>query len=825
MSQYDDSYLTAKNAGGLPEPAPEQQDGAAPNPLLVAHSLLRGRYLVAIVLALLGGAAGGAAGYFAKKPTYQSTGVIRIKPILPPGTPKGDIRAMPAFEAFVKTQQAFLSSERVITKALESREWQEIVPGLPPEAVIAFRSGLEIEYDQGELIRVSYTHENSELAMRAVKALIASYITLHGNSEYDSGAERLDIWKRLRTQQSNELRVLEAKMAAIAGDDIDPDSLEKNYHQSLQETSVRRSAWNEMERMLASTAGAELPAEAVGGGPAGDPATGAAAGAAKTPATAPVLAPEEIAITDVRMMQLLAEKRDAERALAAVSKRYGKRHTTVLEAEHRLAMAVEDVEHHADLFRRTAAAAAAVPGREGQPVPRNQGELVLQNMRSRVAYLKRLYEESEAYTKILGQKVVSIGHIRRDALLVRQQLADTTAAIQQLELEAGIGGRISAISDGDRPVVPFKDPRKKLAGAGAFGGAALGLGIILGIGFLNRRLDSVEDARLGMHRVDRVLGVLPHVPDNLADAEQAAVAAHCVHHIRTLLQLEPGLPPRRIYALTSPSPGDGKTTLSIALGMSFAASGAKTLLLDCDMIGGGLSSKMDQMIRPKIGRVLRREGLLSDEQLQQALRAAQQTRKPLGEVLVSLGLVSEADVAHATAVQAQSYVGLLDVLGGEPLAECVTGTGRPGLFILPLGSAGAHHAGQLSPVALQRILAEARATFDVVLVDTGPILGSIEAAMVAAQADGVVLAVSRGVPQALVKRSLDRLLEVGAHIVGMVLNRAASREVAHFAFSSGSVRSSSSRRLPSPEGGSHPPEIRLGAVGSAVASTSEQGPR
>jgi Mrp family chromosome partitioning ATPase len=324
-----------------------------------------------------------------------------------------------------------------------------------------------------------------------------------------------------------------------------------------------------------------------------------------------------------------------------------------------------------------------------------------------------------------------------------------------------------------------------------------------------------------MHKVDRVLGLLPHVPDDLADGEQAAVAAHCVHHIRTLLQLEPGLPSRRVYAVTSPSPGDGKTTLSIALGMSFAASGAKTLLLDCDIIGGGLSSKMDQMIRPKIGRVLRSEGLITDEQLQQALTTVKNTGRHVGDVLVDLGFVSEADVAHAAAVQAQSYVGLLDVLGGESLADCVTGTGRPGLFVLPIGSADAHHAAHLSPAALHRVLTEARAAFDVVLIDTGPILGSLEAAMVAAQADAVVLAVSRGVPQALVKRSLDRLLEVGANIAGMVLNRAASREVTDFAFSSASARSSN-RRLPAPDAVPGDVQIRLGTVGQAMDSSTSK---
>lgn len=794
MSQYEDNYATAK----MPGSTSEEAGPPTPNPLLVAHSLLRGRYVLAIFLALVGGAAGGVAGYYAKKPTYESAGAIRIKPIIT--GPRGD-RAMPAYVAFIKTQEAFLSSERVVTKAMEMADWQALVPGLAPEAIAGFRKNLQVTWDQGELIRIAFEHESPAIAQAAVKCVIESYLEIYGKSEYDNGGDLLDTWRAVRTKRQNELRVKKEAIAAIAGTDMDPDTFEKHYQQVMQVTNANWTAWKDYQRLVAES----VP----------EPADGPD----EQPSTQPSeMTLAQIAASDARMQHFLAEKRNAERDLALARARFLPRHSTVIEAEHRLKLATEDVERYADEYRERAPLA---PPRAGEPVPKNLGDRVIHEMRLKEANLKRLYDDSEAYRRKLGEKIVILNSLKSEADTIRQHLDEATAAIQELELDAASGGRISAISTGERPVVPHKDKRMQLAFGGTFGGAALGLGLVLGVGLLNRRLVSVDDARLGLHRLDRVLGVLPHVPDNLADTEQAAVAAHCVHHIRTLLQLEPGLPPRRVYALTSPSPGDGKTTLTIALGMSYAASGARTLLLDCDIIGGGLSSKMDQMIRPRIGRVLRREGLLTDEQLQQAVGVAKQTGKRIGEVLVGLGFVSEADVAHAVAVQAQSYVGLLDVLGGEPLADCITGTGRPGLFILPLGSAGAHHAGQLSPTSLQRILSEARASFDVVLVDTGPILGSLEAAMVAAQSDSVVLAISRGVPQALVKRSLDRLLEVGANVVGMVLNRAAAREVASFAFSSGSLRAS--KRLPAPTAGAQrAPEIRLDAVRNAVASSGQE---
>jgi Mrp family chromosome partitioning ATPase len=778
---------------------------APANPLLIVHSLLRGRYLVTGVLALVAAGAGAAVGYRSTKPVYQSVGTIRIKPTIPSITAASPDTIMPAFGQFFNSQLEFLSGERVITRAMEMSEWQQVRPGLAPQQIAGFRNGISVSSPKGtELIRVGFTDEDPAAAINAVNCLIKSYMDLYGASDTTNSAQLIGIYERIQLEEGSRLAQLERTIAETAGTDVDIDSIHKLYVMSLEETSTREKAWNEVRRVLKATDVAQA------GRKDGEPAPTTQAGAPS---------PEEIAQTDRKMWSLLEERRKAQQEVRLARIRAGSANPRVIEAQQRVQMIEEDIEAYAKAF----SSAVHVPVGEGAQTPQlTQAEAVLQALRMKERSLKEFYDESAQNTKALGQKLYRIQSLKRDADDAKRKYDDAVEKIQRIRLQDSLNGQISVVNYGEKPLQPFEDKRMKQAAVGACGGGAIPVVLMLAIGLLNRRLISVQDVRLGGHPIDRVLGVLPHVPDSLVDAEQAAVAAHCVHHIRTLLQLEPGLPPRRVYALTSPSPGDGKTTLTIALGMSFASSGAKTLLIDCDMVGGGLTSKMDQMIRPKIGRVLRREGLLTDEQLTQALRASRQSGRPLGEVLVALGFVSDADVVHATAVQSQSYVGLLDVIRGEPLAECVTGTGRPGLFILPLGSAGAHHASQLSPVTIQRILAEARAAFDVVLVDTGPILGSLEASIVAAQADAAVLAVSRGAPQGLVKRSLDGLVQVGARVVGMVLNRAAATEVADFAFSSGSVRSYPNRRLAGPVAPDREPEIRLGAVGTAVASAATE---
>jgi capsular exopolysaccharide synthesis family protein len=216
----------------------------------------------------------------------------------------------------------------------------------------------------------------------------------------------------------------------------------------------------------------------------------------------------------------------------------------------------------------------------------------------------------------------------------------------------------------------------------------------------------------------------------MADPEQAAIAAHCVHQIRTLLQIGGVHQDRKVFTVTSPTSGDGKTSLSLSLGLSFAASGSRTLLVDFDLIGGGLTSAM----------------------------------------------------------QARSDRGVLDAMLKGELNGHVVPTAFPRLSILPAGENEAQEVSRLSPSAVRRFLDAAREEYDIVVIDTGPILGSLEASLVSAESDGVVMALGRGQQRFQVERAVNHLATVGAKLVGVVFNRAQPNDFKR-AVSSASVRS------------------------------------
>jgi Mrp family chromosome partitioning ATPase len=164
--------------------------------------------------------------------------------------------------------------------------------------------------------------------------------------------------------------------------------------------------------------------------------------------------------------------------------------------------------------------------------------------------------------------------------------------------------------------------------------------------------------------------------------------------------------------------------------------------------------------------------------------------KPLGEKLVEAGLISQEDMDRVLELQQQSRAGLLDVLAGEPLSYCVSSLPASNLDVLSVGNATAEHVSRVGQKALRQFLDEVHEKYEAVLIDTGPAPGSVETSLIAAEADRVVLTVSRGDPMSALSECHKFLSSIGAHIAGVVYNRAEGRDVELSRFSVGtSMRS------------------------------------
>lgn len=785
--------------------APQSTAAApAPNPVLVIHSLLRGRYHWAILLGLVLGGIGVVLGYKLPPIKYRSSGLIRVLPnkekIL---YTNEENSLMPMFDAFVESQVSLINSPRVLDYAMQNPEWQALGRGLSPDVVSKFRDSVEVEHPRGsEVIIISFSDANQNAAMVAVRAITQAYRDLYGENDADNPAHILQILEDRRATLRAEVDGWRSRIMAIA-DEFGTTDIDAYFSNMLQEVNNIENELQQTQLLLAS---------------ADAPVAVSKDKASTQPVVKPVTSLEMLARLDPQLQHLMQERQSQQWALTKMETRLGEKNPDVVSTRKLVDELTTQINDRAASLT-TAAQGTMVSVPITSPGP-GASTIDVQALRRKAENLQKMLVQARAKLLDVGKKNLTLQNLKASEEISKQRFDETTSRIEHLNVESNAGGRIVVISNGDRPLEPYKDKRVAAAAGGGAGGMVLGIGLMTLIGLINRRFRSLADAQAVTNPAIPLLGVLPDLPSEIENPEEAAAAAHCLHHIRTALQIHRDSHDERVYAITSPAAGAGKTSTTLALGLSFAAARSKTLLIDCDIVGGGLTARIKKTCHRKIGQILMREGLLSEEQLAKALPIAQKYHKRLGEVLVKLGWLTTADIDHALTVQTQSHLGLLDVLNGEPLAECAIGTGIPGLFVLPLGGAMSAHVGQLSPYAMRAIVDAARREYDAVLIDTGPVLGSLEAAIVAAEADKVLIVLSRGESHALAQKSISKVRSIGARIAGLVFNRATLEDVEVSGYSSARTNSvESSRRKMAVKTMTMEDGVAVGPIGTAVASS------
>ncbi len=268
-------------------------------------------------------------------------------------------------------------------------------------------------------------------------------------------------------------------------------------------------------------------------------------------------------------------------------------------------------------------------------------------------------------------------------------------------------------------------------------GAGVGLAILLDN--LDDTLKSVEDVDRYLHVPTLALipaprperGVLGRgkASTNTAlqpatGAPQAALAliedsrsavAEAYRHLRTSLLLSSAGQPPKTVLVTSSQPSEGKTTTAINTAITLAQTGAEVLLVDCDL------------------------------------------RRP--RIHVHFGMANAR--------------GLTNYLAGDATIDDVVQTYEklPNLKILASGPVPPNPAELLGSEEMRKLVRELSVRFSHIIIDSPPAISFTDAAILSTIVDGVMLVVHGGrSSRAIVRRSRQLLLDVGAHIYGVVLN-------------------------------------------------------
>jgi polysaccharide biosynthesis transport protein len=764
------------------------------NPLLKVHRTLAGRYRWAVLLGLLlGGIAAGTAHYVVRD-SYRSTGAIRITPLIPQLL-ANEPTIMPMYNSHMDMQVQIITSARTIQMAMESADWKAAMQKAPPHSFTEFTEHLKVKHEHdGELIEISYRDYDPQVAAVAVKAVVDAYKNIAVEYTVDQDSKATSILESMRKDLTNQVTDLNRQIMDIAGNGT--DDLNRVYEGKQELCMKLENMIKEKEAELAVAQATEATTTR----------------AAATAPTIEQLSPEIIAARGDRQMGELLVRHDQLAAqVDTLTARYGAMHPSVQQA----AAELHGVESQISKLMQKYEAAATRPGL-AMPLLAVSREMNAAQLQRLIEALKVQYEAALKERNEVGSKAAQIGKLKRDMGVAKDDLDRIKEQLNRRNVQALFGSEPTVLSSGTVPQSPESRANRKWTIAGGFGGMMFGVGIVALIGFLDRRLRSVADAQTFFDRSNRVLGILPALPEDLTDPEQAAMAAYCVHHIRTLLQLGAGPDKRPVIAVTSAGPRDGKTSLVLSLGHSYAATSTKTLLIDFDMVGMGLTSRSGVSVRRKLGDILLRAGRIKREDLEKAQSQSLKTGRHLGQTLIEMKLITAAELDAFLETQRGATLGLLDVLEGEPLANCLA-VGGANLSVLGVGDVGKKHVGQLSLQQVQRILREARESFDVVLVDTGPVLGSLESCIVAAVADEVILVVARGQQRTLIDKAFSRLRDIGAKVAGIVFNRAGEHDMEDSDYTS----YRNSQRLaeaPTPKG-RRDRVRRLGPVARAVVDT------
>lgn len=194
-----------------------------------------------------------------------------------------------------------------------------------------------------------------------------------------------------------------------------------------------------------------------------------------------------------------------------------------------------------------------------------------------------------------------------------------------------------------------------------------------------------------------------------------SMASEAFRTIRTSVILSSADNPPRVILVTSGQKSEGKTTLTANLAITLAQSGNRTLIIDGDL------------------------------------------RRPAVHKFFAVG---------------DTLPGIVDYLTGQrTLVEVVRRSPVDRLFVIAAGLTPPNPSELLGSRKLSCLLRDLKSQFDFILVDAPPVLPVTDAVLLSRSVDGVVVVVrGQETTHQIARDAVKRLKQVGARILGIVLN-------------------------------------------------------
>ena len=355
----------------------------------------------------------------------------------------------------------------------------------------------------------------------------------------------------------------------------------------------------------------------------------------------------------------------------------------------------------------------------------------LDSIREQMDEMSLLMEETQAEIDNLSASETSQGQAeltRLETVLAgyRTTYASLLQSYEQMRLTAAQSADNVIVFEEaqvpDEPIRPRKAINTALAGVV---GMMLAVGVVFLVEYLDNTIKTPEDVsqELGLGTMG-VIGRMAKGAEGLITvAQPLSPVSEAFRGLRTNIRFSGVDKPIRTLLVTSAGPTEGKSTTAANLAVTMAQAGLKVVLVDADLRRPQLHTIFD--LHPRGGLT----GSLLEGNMDGRLQSSQ----------------------------------------------------VEGLKVLPSGERPPNPSELLGSRRLRGLLDELAKNADVVVIDSPPVLPVTDAAVLAQDVDGVLLVVDAGeTKRETVQRAVESLRQVGAYLIGVVLNRVSTRRSGYY---------------------------------------------
>ena len=347
--------------------------------------------------------------------------------------------------------------------------------------------------------------------------------------------------------------------------------------------------------------------------------------------------------------------------------------------------------------------------------------------------VRNALEQQERQALNNNDEAIQVGLLRRDVEAGGELYQELVKKVKEAGILAGLKAtNVSVIDPATIPTSPVEPRPLTNMALGMFAGLFCGVALCFLQENIDTRITSLNDVtdlcalpmlgvvprlnnkNYGFSRIgqgNNVNGKARHI---VCLDQPESQMADAYRTVRTSLLLSTAGTPPQMVLVTSPVPGDGKTTTTINIAVVFAQKQRSVLLVDCD---------------------LRR-----------------------------------SDIHHALNLHPTG--GLSAALVGEdPRRFYITHPQLPNLTILPAGKRPPMPPDLLDSDRMRELIAQWRQEFSQIIIDAPPVLGLSDAVILATIADTVVLVVrAKQSRRQDLRHAVEVLGNVDAHLVGAIVN-------------------------------------------------------